>query len=170
MPLSEQGFAFPAQEQNMSEDEDERPLVQPEPVVISDEEDERPLVQPVTRIRPAEEGPVGSATYDEDLAPLVPPPPSVEETFPKRVAPVTRRTGPPTWKYPTAPLEQEMSSDSRERTHDSVWDKQRQKVKLSATLSTSCLTSENLRDLHLKHYHMSPAQFNKRTTHLWTSL
>ena len=41
----------------------------------------------------------------------------------------------------------------------------RQKVKLSATLSTSC-DERNLRDLHLKHHHMSAAQFKKRRTHL----
>ena len=31
---------------------------------------------------------------------------------------------------------------------------------------TKLFDESNLRDLHLKHYHMSTAQFKKRTTHL----
>ena len=31
---------------------------------------------------------------------------------------------------------------------------------------SKCCTERNLKDLHLKHYHMSTAQLKKRTTHL----
>ena len=42
----------------------------------------------------------------------------------------------------------------------------KQKVKPSETFINKLSDERNLRDFHLKHYHMSAAQFKKKTTHL----
>ena len=71
--------------------------------------------------------------------------------------------GPPVWQDPAATLEQEVSRDSRERAED--LDKKTDGEALRDVVNQ--LSDEgNLRDLHLKHYHTSTAQFKKRTTHL----
>ena len=59
-----------------------------------------------------------------------------------------------------------MSGASRERAEDtSIWGRKSEGEALSNIISK--LSEErNLKDLHLKHYHMSTAQFKKRTTHL----
>ena len=109
-----------------------------------EDEDDQPFVQPAPRKELAEER-RDPATDDEDLPPLLP-------RLQPPAAPERKRKGPPVWQDPTAILEQAVSRDSRERAED-----------------TSILgrkAKRNLRDLHLKHYHMSTAQFNKRPTHL----
>ena len=70
------------------------------------------------------------------------------------------------WQDPTAFLEQEVSRDSHERAEDtSIWGREAEGEALRNI--TSKLSEErNVRDLHLKHCHMSTAQFKKRTTHL----
>ena len=99
-----------------------------------EDEDDRSLLRPASRKEPAEQR-CDPATGDEDLLPLVPP------RLPA-TAPVRRRKGHPEKQDPTAILEQEVSRDSRERAEDaSIFVQKRQKVKLSGTLSTSCLTS-----------------------------
>ena len=81
-------------------------------------------------------------------------------------AQLRRRKGPPVWQDPSAALEQDASGNSRERSKEvSILGKNSDGEALRNI--TNKLTDErNLRDLHLKHYHMSTAQFKKKTTHL----
>ena len=135
----------------MYEDADERPLAQRDHAVFSGDGDDQPLVQPAPRKEPAEE------SRDQLL---------MTETLRPPVAPMRRRNGQPVWQDPTATLEQEVSGDSRERAEDaSILGRQTEGEALRNIINK--LSEErNLRDLHLKHYHMSTAQFQKRTTHL----
>ena len=58
------------------------------------------------------------------------------------------------------------SGDSRERAEDaSIWGRKAEGEALR-NIIYKLSDERNLRDLHLKHYHMSTAQFKKRTTHL----
>ena len=96
---------------------------------------------------------------DEDFLLLVPPgPPSA--------APVRRTEGPPVWQDPTAILEQEVSGDSRERAEDASVLGRKAEGEALRNIISKLSEERNLRDLHLKHNHMSTAQFKKRTTHL----
>ena len=68
---------------------------------------------------------------------------------------------PPEWRDPAAFLEQEVSRDSRERAENtSIWGKKAEGEALRNIIS-KLSEVHNLRDLHLKHYHMSTAQFKK---------
>ena len=74
--------------------------------------------------------------------------------------------GRPAWQDPSAKLEQEVSGNSRERSEDisglgKNWDREALQKIINKLLDV-----RNLKDLHLEHYHMSAAQFKKRTTHL----
>ena len=129
--LSQRKSACPARVQKLDDDEDDRPLAQRDHSVVSYDGDDQPLVQPAPRKEPAEER-RDPASHDGDLAPLVPPRPP---------PPARRRKGPPVWQDPTATLEQAVSGDSSERAEDASILGKRQKVKLSATLSTSWLKS-----------------------------
>ena len=123
------------------------PLAHPDHTVVSDDGDNQPLGEPASRKEPAEER-RHPATDDRDRAP------------------VRRRKGPPVWQGQTATLEQEVSGNSSERSEEvSILGKNPDGEALRIIINK--LTDErNLRDLHLKHYHMSTAQFKKRTTHL----
>ena len=123
-------------------------------------EDDRPLFRPTPGKEPLEEG-CDQAIDDEDLAPLVLPRPS----RPPQAAQRQKRRGPPVWQDPTPFLEQEVSRDLRERTEEtSILDKKAEGEALRNTVNK--LSDErHLKDFHLKHYHMSTAQFKKRTTH-----
>ena len=128
--MSERKTAYPAHAQDMYEDEDERPIAQRDHTVVSDDGDGQPLVQSAPKKEPAKEM-RDPATDDGDLAPLVPPrPPSA--------VPVRRRKRPPVWQDPIATLEHEARVS--EQRMPRFWAKT-QKVKLSTTFSTSCLTS-----------------------------
>ena len=59
-----------------------------------------------------------------------------------------------------------MSGTLRERSEDVSSLGKNSDGEALQKLSTSCSDVRNLKDLHLKHYHMSTAQFKKRTTHL----
>ena len=82
---------------------------------------------------------------------------------------IRRRKGPPVWRDTFATLEQVVSGNSRERSQEvSILSKNPDGEALSRILNL--LSDErNLRDPHLKHYHMSTAQFKKRTAY-WTFL
>ena len=77
-----------------------------------------------------------------------------------------KRKGSAIWQDPTAFLQQKVSRDSRERAEDtSILGRKAESEALNNIISK--LSEErNLRDLHLKHYHMKTAQFKNRTTHL----
>ena len=130
---------------------------------MHEDEDDQPHVCPTTRKEPREEG-RDQAMDDEDFAPLVRPRPSRPPQAEQR----QKKKEPPVWQDPSAILEQEGSRDSRERADDSsILGKKRKKVNEALRKIINKLCAErNLRDLLLKHYHMSTAQFKKRTTHL----
>ena len=99
------------------------------------------------------------ATDYEDILLVVPP-----RTPPAAL--VRRRTGPPVWQDPTARLEQEVSKDSRERAEDTSIFGNKAECEGLRNIMHKISQERNLRDHHLKHYHMSTAKFKKRTTHL----
>ena len=121
-----------------------------------EDEDDKRLVRPASRKEPAEKR-RDPATDDEDLQPLVLP------RLPS-AAPVRKRNGPPVWQVPTATLEQEVSRDSRERAEDTTILGRKTKGEALRNIITKLF--EERKDLHLKHYHMSTAEFKKRTTHM----
>ena len=142
--LSQRKSAYPARVQKRDDDEDYRPLVGPVHTTVFKEE-------------------------GEDDNPLVPPPSALkrESSATRRVpTPIQRRKGPPVWRYPSATLEQDVSGTSRERSGDvSGLDKNANGEALQKIIN-KLLDVRNLKDLHLKHYYMSAAEFKKRTTHL----
>ena len=116
------------------------------------------LVQPASRKEPAKEK-RDPATDDEDLLPLVPP------RLPS-AAPVRKGKGPPVWQIPTATLEQEVSKDSRERAEDTSVLGKKAEGEALRNIINKLSDERNLKDLHLKHYHMSTAHIKKRTSRL----
>ena len=72
----------------------------------------------------------------------------------------------PAWQDPTAFLEQEVSRNSRERAEDTSIFGGKAEGEALRNIMSKLSEERNLRDLHLKHYHMSTAQVKKRTTHL----
>ena len=122
------------------------------------DEDDTPLVQPASRKEPVEKK-RDTATDDKDLLPLVPPRPTP-------AALVRKRKGPPLWQDPAATLEREISEDSRERTEETSINGRNTEGEALRNIISKLSEERNLRDLHLKHYHMSSAQFKKKTTHL----
>ena len=80
--------------------------------------------------------------------------------------PLRRRKEPPVWRDPSATLEQDVSGTS-------AWPDQKTSRVLENSdgealqkIINKLSDVRNLKDLHLKHHHMSSAQFKKRTTHL----
>ena len=122
------------------------------------DEDDKPFVRPAPRKEPPKEK-RDSDTDDEDLLPLVPPRPTP-------AAPVRKRKGPPVWQDPAATLEHEVSKDSRERAEETSILGRKAEGEALRIIIKKLSEERNLRELHLKHYHMSSAQFKKRTTHL----
>ena len=123
-----------------------------------EDEDDKPLVRPASRKELAKEK-RDLDTDDEDLLLLVPP-------RPPPAAPERKRKGPPVWQDITDTLEHEVPKDSRERTKDtSIWSR-KEKSEAPRNIMSKLSEERNLRDLHMKHYHMSTAQFKKRTTHM----
>ena len=137
-------LAYPARVQELDDDEDDRPLVRSDHTSVSEEEDEddKPLVQPTSVLK--------------------------RESSAKRSVPtpLRRRKGPPIWQYPSATLEQDVSGTSRERAEDISGLGKNSVGEALQRIINKLLNVRNLKDLHLKHYHMSSAQFKKRTTHL----
>ena len=83
---------------------------------------------------------------------------------PPPAAPV--RKGHPAWKDPAATLEHEVPKDLRERAEDTSILGRKAKGEALRNIISKLSEERNLRDLHFKHYHMSAAHFQKRTTHL----
>ena len=112
-----------------------------------------------------------SEEEDEDDEPLVRP--ASKEKAPRREASaicrvptsLRRRKRHPVWRDPSSTLEQDVSATSRERSEEvSIIGKNSDGEALQ-NMVNKLLDVRNLKDLHLKHYHMSSAQFKKRTTH-----
>ena len=80
--------------------------------------------------------------------------------------PLRRRKGPPVWRDPSVTLEQDVSGTLRKRSEDvSSLGKKKDSEALQKIIN-KLLDVRNLKDLRLKHYHMSSAQCKNRTTHL----
>ena len=126
-----------------------------------EDEDNKPVVRPTTRKEPLEEG-RDQAIDDEDLAPLVPWRPSRPPETEQR----QMRKGPPVWQDPTALLEQQVSRDSREREEETSILGRKSEGEALRKIINKLSDERNLKDLHLKHYHMSTAQFKNMTTYL----
>ena len=130
-------MAYPAQTRELDEDEDDQPLVRSDCNADSEEEDDKPLVQST----------------------------SIKESVGERRHRCEEEKGPqsggihlPHWNR----IRQEL----RVSTQMSRMSAKIQTVVSSRTLSKKWMDLSNLKDLHLQHYHMSSAQFKKRTTHL----
>ena len=74
--------------------------------------------------------------------------------------------GPPVWQDPTATLEQDVPGNSRERSEEVSILVRNPDGEALRNIINKLSDERNLRDVHLKHYHMSTAQFKKKTTHL----
>ena len=96
-------------------------------------------------------------TDDGDLAHLVPPRPSP-------IAPLRRRKR-ATCMARIATLE-EVTRNSRERTDDVSTLSKKSEGETLQNIINKLSDVHNLNDIHLKHYHMSTVQFQRRTTHL----
>ena len=139
--MSERRPAYPSHAPDMDEDKDE---------------DDKPLLRPASRKEPPKEK-SDLETDDEDLLPVVPPrsPP---------VAPVRKertqygRTQLLHWNT--------RCQDSCQRTEDTSILCRKAESEALRNIISKLSEERNLRDVHLKHYHMSTAQFKKRTTHL----
>ena len=77
-----------------------------------------------------------------------------------------RRKGPPVWRDPSATLEHDASGSSRERSQEVSSLGKNSDGEALQNIINKLLDIRNLKDLHLKHCHVSFAQFKKRTTHL----
>ena len=143
--LSEQTSAYPAHTRELNADEGDKPNVRPDRTAVSEDEDDKRLVQFASR---------------EELVRC--------ESSAERIvsAQLRRRKGPPVWRDPSATLEQDVSGNSRERSEEvSIWGRNPDGEAFRSIINK--LSDErNLRDLHLKHNHLSSAQLKKRTTHL----
>ena len=120
--------------------------MRPDHTAVSDDEDDQSLVQPASRKELVKE------KCD----------PAADRRNP---APVRTRKGPPVWQDPTVTLEQEVSGNSRERSDDVSVLVRKPEGEALRNIINEVSDERNLRDLHLKHYHMSTAQLKKRTTH-----
>ena len=69
---------------------------------------------------------------------------------------------------PSATLEQDVSGNSRERSEEVSILGSNPDGEALRSIINKLSDVRNLKDLHLKHYHMSSAQFKKRITHLDT--
>ena len=81
-------------------------------------------------------------------------------------APSRRKKGPPVWRDPSATMEPDVSRNSRERSEEGSILVKNPYGEALLNIINRLLDERNLRDLHLKHYHMSTSQFKKRTTYL----
>ena len=145
--LSEQKSAYPAHARELDEDDDDKPLVCPEPITVSEDEDDERLVRPSSRKEPVKE--------KRDSA--------AERSIPTSLR---RRKGLPVWRDPSAPLEQDVSGNSRERPQEVSILGRNPDGEALRNIINNLSDERNLRYLHLKHHHMSTAQFKKRTTYL----
>ena len=77
-----------------------------------------------------------------------------------------KRKGPPVWQDPTAFLEWQVSWDSREREEETSILGKKPEGEALRNIINKLSDERNMEEFHFKHYHMSNAQFKKRTTHL----
>ena len=79
----------------------------------------------------------------------------------RKPTPLRKRKGPPVRRDPSATMEPDVSGNSRERSEEgSIWGKNPDGEALRNIIN-ELLDERNLRDRHLKYYHMSTSQFKK---------
>ena len=72
-----------------------------------------------------------------------------------------KEKGPPVWQDPAATLEHEESKDSREPAEETSILGRKAEGEAQRNIINKLSHERNLRGLHLKHYHMSTAQFQE---------
>ena len=122
--LSEQKLAYPADTRELDEDEVDKPRVRPDRIAISEKKDDKLLVQPTSRKEPVEEQRESAAARKI----------SCTVTKKRRTSIQSAEIHLPHWNKR---CQESRVSDQR---MPQIWAK-RQKLKLSATLSTVCLPS-----------------------------
>ena len=139
-------MAHPAQTRELDEDENDQPLVRSDCNADS-EEDDRPLVQSTSMKEPVEEK---------------------RESAARRRVPtqVRRKSGAPLCRDPSTSLEPDVSGNSREQSEEVSIKGRNPDGEALLNIIKMLADEGNWRDLHLKQFHMSAAQFNKRTIHL----
>ena len=144
---SQQKSAYPSQTRELDEDDDDKPIVCPDRVTASEDEDDERLVRPSSRQEPVKEK---------------------RESAPERgvPTPLRRKKGPPVWRDPSAPLEQDVSGNLCERSEEVSILGRNPDGEALRNIINNLSDERNLRYLHLKHHHMSTAQFKKRTTYM----
>ena len=147
LALSQRRSAYAAHTRELDEDEDEQPLVRSDGNADSEDEDDKPRVQLTSRKEPVEDKRESAAA----------------RRFPTQLR-ISK--GCRAWQEPSAKLEQEVSGNSRERSEDISGLGKNSDGEALQKIINKLLDVRNFKDLHLKHYHMSAAQFKKRTTHL----
>ena len=126
---------------------DDKPFVRPDRASVCEDEDDQLLAQPESRTEMMKE--------KRELV--------EERSMP---TPLRKRKGPPVWRDPSATMEPHVSGNSRERSEEGpIWGKNPDGEALRNIIN-ELLDERNLRDLHLKHHHMSTSQFQKRTNYL----
>ena len=143
--LSDQNSVYPAHTPELDQDDDDKPLVRPDRASAS--EDDNPLLQSTSRTELIKEKRESAA----------------ERSVP---TPLRKRKGPPVWRDPSATLEPDVSGNSRERSEEVSRLGRVPDGEALRNFTNKLSVERNLRDHHLKHYHMSTAQFKKRTTYL----
>ena len=90
------------------------------------------------------------------------------ETVAERIVPawLRRRKGPPDRRDPYARLEQDVSGNSREQAREVSIFIRNPDGEALRNITNKLSDERNLKDHHLKHYHMSTPQFKKGATHL----
>ena len=137
--MSERRPAYPAHAPDMDEDKDE---------------DDKPLVRPATRKEPAKEK-SDLCTDDEDLLPLVPP--RLPPEAPVRKKKKKNSTGGFSCYTGTSGTHGTRASEQKIPQFGA-------QSEALGNIINKLFDERNLRDLHLKYFHMSTAQFKKRTT------
>ena len=87
--------------------------------------------------------------------------------------PLRRRKGPPVCRYPSATLEQDVSRNSREQSEEVSIMGRNPDGEALRNIINKLSDERNLRHLHLKHCHISAAQFKKEDNplgHSWKDL
>ena len=133
---------YPIHSQQPDEDDDYEPLVRSDRAADSEDEDDKPLVQPSSRKEPVKEKRESAAER-------------------RTCANLLKRKGRPVWRDPSTTQDQDVSGNSREGSEEvSILGKNPDGEALSKVIN-KLLDERILRDLHLKHYHMSTSQFKK---------
>ena len=145
-PKSHERSARPTKNAQELDDDDDKPLVRPDRSAVSEDEDEddnlwcnlltKKKRRSVNLLQDAE----FLHRYEEEWTSI--------------------------WRDPSATLEQDVSGTTRERSEDVPTLGKNSDGETLQKITNKLSDVRNLKDLHVKHYHVSSAQFKNRTTHL----